>query len=143
MIYVIIVFGLRKGSRIHRKGFWMFPKMFGYENTLFWTRGKAHGALGRCKRQFCGGQRARHQGPWRLALGLRKTPFCAFQKPCGLSPLAQIKCSHTKHFRKHPELLSANSGTLPETKHYYPIYQSLPPNHYGAPRHVQDRKSVV
>ena len=35
----------------------------------------------------------RRQGPWRLAPGLRKTSFCAFQKPCGLSPLAQITCS--------------------------------------------------
>ena len=40
------------------------------------------------------------QGPWRLAPGLRKTFFCAFQKPCGLSPLAQIKCSRTQTFRK-------------------------------------------
>ena len=80
----------------------------------------------------------RRQGPWRLALGLRKTSFCAFQKPCGLSPLAQIKCSRTQHFGKHPEPLPMNSGTLPETKHYYPIYQSLSPDHSGAPHHVCD-----
>ena len=42
----------------------------------------------------------RRQGPWRLAPGLRKTSFCAFQKPCGLSPLAQIKCSRTQTFRE-------------------------------------------
>ena len=41
----IIVFSLRKG-------FWMFPEMFGYENTIFGPRGKAHEALGRCKRSF-------------------------------------------------------------------------------------------
>src|SRR3954471_7328305 len=35
----------------------------------------------------------RRQGPWRLASGLRKTSFCTFQKPHGLYPLAQIKCS--------------------------------------------------
>ena len=43
---------------------------------------------------------ARRQGPWRLAPGLRKNYFCAFQKPCGLSPLAQIKCSRTQTFRE-------------------------------------------
>src|SRR3954470_496555 len=44
--------------------------------------------------------RPRRQGPWRLAPGLRKTSFCAFQKPCVLSPLAQIKCSRTHKFRE-------------------------------------------
>ena len=42
----------------------------------------------------------RCQGPCRLAPGLRKTSFCAFQKPCGLSPLAQITCSRTQTFRE-------------------------------------------
>ena len=42
----------------------------------------------------------RCQGPWRLTPGLRKTSFCAFQKPCGLSPLAQITCSRTQTFRE-------------------------------------------
>src|SRR5918995_571714 len=42
----------------------------------------------------------RRQGPWRLAPGLHKTSFCAFQKPCGLSPLAQITCSRTQAFRE-------------------------------------------
>ena len=42
----------------------------------------------------------RRQGPCRLAPGLRKTSFCAFQKPCGLSPLAQIKCSRTQTFQE-------------------------------------------
>ena len=50
MIYGIIVFGLRKG-------FEMFPEMFGYENTLFGPRGKAHEVFGKCKREFCGDQR--------------------------------------------------------------------------------------
>ena len=57
MIYGIIVFGLRKGSGIHRKGFRMFPEMFGYENTLFGPKGKAHEAFGKCKRKCCGDQR--------------------------------------------------------------------------------------
>ena len=56
MIYGIIVFGLRKGSGIHRKGFRMFPEMFGYENTLFGPKGKAHKVFGKHKREFCGVQ---------------------------------------------------------------------------------------
>ena len=52
MIYGIIVLDLRKGSVIHRKGFRMFPEMFGYENTLFGPKGKAHEAFGKCKRKF-------------------------------------------------------------------------------------------
>ena len=75
--------------------------------------------------------RPRRQGPWHLAPGLHKTSFCAFQKPCGLSPLAQIKCSRSQTFRE-------TSGTLPESKHYYPIYQTLSPDHSGVPRHVRD-----
>ena len=54
MIYGIIVFGLQKSSGIHRKGFRMFPEKFGYENTLFGPKGKAHEAFGKCKRKFCG-----------------------------------------------------------------------------------------
>ena len=45
MIYGIIVFGLRKG-------FEMFPEMFGYENTSFGLRGKAHEALRKVQRSF-------------------------------------------------------------------------------------------
>ena len=73
----------------------------------------------------------RHQGPWCLAPGLHKTSFCAFQKPHGLSPLAQIKCSRAQTFRE-------TSGILPKIKHYYPIYQTLSPDHSGVPRHVRD-----
>ena len=54
MIYGIIVFGLRKGSRIHQKGFRMFPEMFGYENSLSGPKGKAHEVFGKRKRNFCG-----------------------------------------------------------------------------------------
>ena len=56
MIYGIIVFGLRKGSGIHQKGFQMFPEMFGYENTLFGPKGKPLKVFGKHKRTFCGDQ---------------------------------------------------------------------------------------
>ena len=52
MIYVIIVFDIRKGSGIHRKGFRMFPEMFGYENTLYWPRGKSPRGFGSAKGSF-------------------------------------------------------------------------------------------
>ena len=41
----------------------MFPEMFGYENTLFGPKGKAHEALGKCKRKFCGDQRLDARNP--------------------------------------------------------------------------------
>ena len=80
MIYGIIVFDLRKGSGIHRKGFRMFPEMFGYENTLFGPKGKAHKVFGKRKRKFCGvqGPDARVPGvsPWspRRTLAFRVKP---------------------------------------------------------------------
>ena len=66
LIYGIVVFDLRKGSGIHRKGFRMFPEMFGYENTLFGPKGKAHKVFGKRKRKFCGvqGPDARVPGVW-------------------------------------------------------------------------------
>ena len=63
MIYGIIVFGLQKGSGIHRKGFRMFPEMFGHENTLSGPKGKAHEAFGKCKRKFCRDQRLDARNP--------------------------------------------------------------------------------
>ena len=59
----IVVFDLWKCYRIHRKGFRMFPEMFGYENTLSGPKGKAHEAFGKCKRKFCGDQRLDARNP--------------------------------------------------------------------------------
>ena len=59
MIYGIIVFGHRKGSGIHWKGFWMFPEMFGYENTLFGPKGR-----------------------WRPPMGLNWTRGRGWRPPC-------------------------------------------------------------
>ena len=57
------MFDLRKGSRIHEKGFQMSPEMFRYENTLFGPKGKAYEAFGKCKRKFCGDQRLDARNP--------------------------------------------------------------------------------
>ena len=67
------------------------------------------------------------------APGLHKTSFCAFQKPCGLSPLAQIKCYRTQTFRETSGTPSGEFRNPSESKHYYPIYQSLSPDHFGVP----------
>ena len=81
MIYGIIVFDLRKGSGIHRKGFRMFPEMFGYENTLFGPKGKDHKVFESAKGSFAEsrGQTlgslasgSRRREPWRLALESEK-----------------------------------------------------------------------
>ena len=80
MIYGIIVFGHRKGSGNHRKGFRMFPEMFGYENTLFGPKGKAHKVFGKRKRKFYGvqGPDAGNPGVWpwspRRTLAFRVKP---------------------------------------------------------------------
>ena len=63
MIYGIIVFGHRKGFGNHRKGFRMFPEMFGHENTLSGPKRKAHEAFGKCKRKFCRDQRLDARNP--------------------------------------------------------------------------------
>ena len=76
-----MLFGLRKGSGIHRKGFRMFPEMFGYNNTLFGPKGKSHKVFGKRKRKFCGVQGpepgsvasgSRRREPLRLALESKK-----------------------------------------------------------------------
>ena len=56
-----IVFGLRKGSGIHRKGFRMFSEMFGYENTLFGPTG-----FWKAQKEVLRSPGTRRQGPWRL-----------------------------------------------------------------------------
>ena len=65
-IYGIVVFDLWKGFGIHRKKFRMSPEMFGYENTLFGPKGKAHKVFGKHKRKFCGvqGPDAEAHGVW-------------------------------------------------------------------------------
>ena len=60
----------------------MFPEMFGYENTLFGPKGKAHKVFGKRKRKFCGVQGpddARDPGVWpwspRRTLAFRVKPI--------------------------------------------------------------------
>ena len=81
MIYEIVVFDLRKGSGIHRKGFLMFPERFGHENTLSGPKGKPTRLLESAKGSFVEyrGQTpgslafgSRRREPWRLALESKK-----------------------------------------------------------------------
>ena len=80
----------------------------------------------------------RRQGPWRLAPRLRKTSFCAFQKPRGLSPLAQIKCSRAQTFRETSGTPSDGFRNLFGDQTLLSTYQSLLPDHSGVPRHIRD-----
>ena len=41
----------------------MFLEMFGYENTLFGPKGKAHKVFGKRKRKFCGVQGPNAENP--------------------------------------------------------------------------------
>ena len=77
-------------------------------------------------------------GPWRLAPGLRKTFFCAFQKPCGLSPLAQIKCSRARTFRETSGTPSDGFRNLSGDQTLLSTYQSLLLDHSGVARHIRD-----
>ena len=80
----------------------------------------------------------RRQGPWRLAPGLRKTSFCAFQKPRGLSPLAQIKCSCAQTFRETSGTPSDGFRNLSGDQTLLSTYQSLLPDYSGVPSHIHD-----
>ena len=75
----IVVFDLRKGSGIHRKGFRMFPEMFGHENTLSGPKPtrfleSAKGSFAESRGQMPGSlaSGSRRREPWRLALESEK-----------------------------------------------------------------------
>ena len=128
MIYGIIVFDLRKGSGIHRKGFRMFPEMFGYENTLFGPKGKAHKVFGKRKRKFCGvqGPDARVPGvwvqtpePWRLALESKKDSC--------LSGETDFVEAFTPSFDPKAQHINRGAGLAPKT------YQETPSRVPAAP----------
>ena len=67
----------------------------------------------------------RHEGPWRLAPGVRKTSFCTFQKPRRLSPLAQIKCSRAQTFRETSGTPSDGFRNLSGDQTQLSTYESL------------------
>ena len=66
------MFGHRKGSGNHQKGFRMFPEMFGYENTLFGPKGKAHKVFWKAQKEVLRSPGVGRQGPWHLALESEK-----------------------------------------------------------------------
>ena len=113
---MIIVFDLRKGSGIHRKGFRMFPEMFGYEYTLFGPRGKAHEAFGKCKRKFCGGQ-----GPDArdLAFGSRcrepRRLVLESERDSCLSGKTDFEEAFTPSFDSRAQHINRGAGLAPKT----------------------------
>ena len=69
MIYGIIVFGLRKGSGIHRRGSGCFPKCLGTRTLYLGQRGKPTRFLESAKGSFA---KSRGQTPGSLASGSRR-----------------------------------------------------------------------
>ena len=116
MIYGIIVFGLRKGSGIHRKGFRMFPEMFGYENTLFGPKGKAHKVFGKRKRKFCGvqGPDARVPGVWIQTPGTRRLALESEKDSC-LSGETDFVEAFTPSFDPKAQHINRGAGLAPKT----------------------------
>ena len=110
MIYGIIVFG-------HQKGFRMFPEMFGYENTLFGPKGKAHKVFGRRKRKFCGDQRLDARNPWRLG-GRRWEPWrlaLESEKDSCLSGETDFEEAFTPSFDPMAQHINRGVGLAPKT----------------------------
>jgi hypothetical protein len=85
----------------------MFPEMFGYENTLFGPKGKAHEGFGKSKRKFCGDQRpdARDPGVWswspRRTLAFRVKPT--------------LRRFFTPSFDPKAQHINRGAGLAPET----------------------------
>ena len=115
-----------------------FPKCLGTRTRYLGQRGKPTRFLESAKGSFA---ESRGQTPGldrRLASGLRKTSFCTFQKPRGLSPLAQIKCSRAQTFRETSGTPSDGFRNLSGDQTLLSTYQSLLPDHSGVPRHIRD-----
>ena len=116
MISGIIVFDLRKGSGIHRKGFRMFPEMFGYENTLFGPKGKAHKVFGKRKRKFCGvqGPDARVPGVWVQTPGTLRLALESEKDSC-LSGETDFVEAFTPSFDPKAQHINRGAGLAPKT----------------------------
>ena len=121
MIYGIVVFDLRKGSGIHRKGFRMFPEMFGYENTLFGPKGKptrflesAKGSFAESRGQTLGSlaSGSRHRDPWRLALESEKDS-------CLLGETDFVE-TFTPSFDPRAQDINRGAGLAPKTQQVDP-----------------------
>ena len=68
----MIVFDLRKAYEIHRKGFRMFPKMFGVQEHFIWAKGESPRGFWKVQNEVLRRPEARRQEPWRLALEYEK-----------------------------------------------------------------------
>ena len=116
MIYGTIVFGHWKGSGIHWKGFWMFPEMFGYENTLFGPKGKAHKVFGKRKRKFT---ESRGQTPGSLASGSRRRETWRLalesEKDSCLSGETDFVEAFTPSFDPKAQHINRGAGLAPKT----------------------------
>ena len=94
----------------------MFPEMFGYENTLFGPKGKAHKVFGKCKRKLCGVQGP----PWRLAL--------ESEKDSCLSGETDFVEAFTPSFDPKTEHINRGAGLAPKTHQETPSRVSATPS---------------
>ena len=94
----------------------MFPEMFGYENTLFGTKGKGHKVFGSAKGSFAEsrGQTpgslasgSRRREPWRLALESKKDSC--------LSGKTDFEEAFTPSFDPKAQHINRGAGLAPET----------------------------
>ena len=95
-----------------RKGFRMFSEMFGYENTLFGPKGKAHKVFGKLKRKFCGVQGpdarlSRRRETWHLAL--------ESEKDSCLSGETDFVEAFTQGFDPKAQHINRGTGLAPKT----------------------------
>ena len=97
----------------------MFPEMFGYENTLFGPKGKAHKVFGKRKNKFCG-----VQGPGSLASGSKRwEPWRLAQeseKDSCLSGETDFVQAFTPSFDPKAQHINRGVGLAPKT------YQETP-----------------
>ena len=110
------MFGLRKGSGIHQKGFRMFPEMFEYENTLFGPKGmptrfleSAKGSFAEPRGQMPGSRASgsRRREPWRLAL--------ESEKDSCLSGETDFVEAFTPSFDPKAQHINRGAGLAPKT----------------------------
>ena len=98
----------------------MFLEMFGYENTLFGPKGKAHKVFGKRKRKFCGVQGSRRREPWHLAL--------ESEKDSCLSGETDFEEAFTPSFDPRAQHINRGVGLAPKTHQETPSHVPATPS---------------
>ena len=137
----------------------MFPEMFGYENTLFGPKGKAHKVLESAKRKFCGfhGLDARVPGVWTQTLGtgpwtpqnfLLRFPRTLWAFPFGPNNVfsyPNISGNIRNPFQRSNTIIpyiKLYLRTIPEFL-VMSMISSGTPNNIRSPNHITHNKTVI